>query len=106
MFKIVDQFDELPLEICSDEKSQNYNQYYADRGYLNSGVQIDWFCSDTSDAIIQSEEGILSNFQGLRIDLQHCVEYKQIEDCNLSIINDSLKILSKLSEQGMFFTFD
>ena len=51
-FKIVDQFDELPLEICSDEKSQNYNQYYADRGYLNSGVQIDWFCSDTSDAII------------------------------------------------------
>ena len=38
IISLVDQFDEIPLEKCSNEKSQYYNNYLDERGLLKFEV--------------------------------------------------------------------
>ena len=79
-------YQELPLEKCSDEDEAFYKDFWKTRGFTElNGIYF--FCIDTNQAIIGGDEIYISNYVGLRIDVQHCPEYRPKEECDMAMMS-------------------
>ena len=76
-----EEYEEIPLQTCSDEKRLRLFEYQTERGRRNIESFVSFCPVDEHELFIEGDPYIPKNFAGLQIDFVHCIEYESASFC-------------------------